>query len=333
MEWARALAAAIGMAGPVIAGFAAGNAPAGFAACAGGLMAAGAARGRSGREDLREIAHVLAPAIAASAVAALVAGRGGGADAAVVLLAACVSLAGAMSRAGAVAAVRFVLFLLVAIGVAENVPARWQVVALVGAGACGAAIASLVTGAIARGIGWRAAPRAPEPAPFSRAQRFARWRRSLRTLAGWQYALRLTACLAAAALLDAAWPGHHMRWAAITVVLLTERKTEPWPAKTAQRAIGTLAGVIATGLFLAAPLGAWALAAAIGALAAARSWLRERSYLAYTAVTTPLILAILDLGAPPGVEILADRVVATLAGALLVLAGNRLLPSHQDARC
>jgi len=325
MELARALAAAIGMAGPVIAGFAAGNAPAGFAACAGGLMAAGAARGRSGREDLSEIAHVLAPAIAASAVAALVAGRGAGADAAVVLLAACVSLAGAMSRAGAVAAVRFVLFLLVAIGVAENVAERWQVVALVGAGACGAAIASLVTGAIARGIGWRAAPRAPEPAPFSRAQRFARWRRSLRTLAGWQYALRLTACLAAAALLDAAWPGHHMRWAAITVVLLTERQPEPWPRKAMQRALGTFAGVMLAAVVFTDAIAGGVLALAIAILAAARVLLRDWSYAASTAATTPLILAILDAGEPADIALLLDRLAATLVGAALVLAANALL--------
>src|SRR5579859_4114977 len=221
MRWARALAAAIGMAGPVLAGVAAGDAAAGFAACAGGLMAAGAASGRSAREDLRDIAHVLAAAIAASIFAALVAGRGALGEAMVVPLAACVSLFGAMSRAGAIAAVRFVLFLLVAIGVAENVQAPWQVVLLVGAGAGWAAMASFVLAALARAARWRGEPAPEERATLTFAQRFARWRRSLGTLAGWQYALRLTLCLAAAAALGAAWPGHHMRWASITIVLLT----------------------------------------------------------------------------------------------------------------
>ena len=315
---------------PVVLGAALGHPAEGFAVSVGGLVVGGVAPGRDAREQLRETGAKLLPAAAAmlAAVGAAAAGGGLPEDAAIVALAFAAALAGSFSRAAAIGAIRFTLLLLIAAAIADGVADRAGLALLVLAGTAWTAAANLATGAAARR--WRSGPRAAaaEHPPATFGERWTRWRRSLATLEGWQYALRLGSALGVAAVLGAAWPAHHLHWIAITAVLLTERKAEPWPAKTAQRAIGTLAGVVGTGLFLAAPLPAWALAAAIGALAAARSWLRERSYLAYTAVTTPLILAILDLGAPPGVEILADRVVATLAGALLVLAGNRILPSR-----
>ena len=320
------------MAVPVAVGAASGHPAEGFAVCVGGLVVGGVAPGRDAREQVREIGATVLPAAAAmlAAIAAAAAGGGLAEDAVIVALGFAAALGGSFSRPAAIGAVRFTLLLLIASAIADGVADRAGLALLVLGGAAWTAAANLAAGAAARR--WRAPPANAEAATASPAptfaQRWSRWRRSLATLEGWQYALRLGCALAVAAGLGAAWPAHHLHWIAITAVLLTERKAEPWPAKTAQRAIGTLAGVIATGLFLAAPLGTWVLAAAIGALAAARSWLRERSYLAYTAVTTPLILAVLDLGAPPGVELLADRVVATLAGALLVLAGNRVLPSR-----
>jgi len=314
---------------PVAVGAALGHPAEGFAISVGGLVVGGVAPGRDAREQAREIGATLLPAAAAMLAAIAVAAAGGGLleDAAIVVLAFGAALGGSFSRPAAIGAIRFTLLLLIAAAIADGVADRAGLAFLVLAGAAWTAAANAATGAAARR--WRPAPAgAAEAATPTFAQRWSRWRGSLATREGWQYALRLGAGLCVAAVLGAAWPTHHLHWIAITVVLLTERKAEPWPAKTAQRAIGTLAGVIATGLFLAAPLPAWAVAIAIGALAAARSWLRERSYLAYTAVATPLILAILDLGAPPGVELLADRVVATLAGALLVLAGNRVLPSR-----
>jgi len=315
---------------PIALGAAWGHPAEGFAICVGGLAVGGIAPGRDAREQAREIGATLVPAAAAMLAAVAVAAAGGGhrEDGAIVAVAFLAALAGSFSRPVAIGAIRFTLLLLIAAAIADGVADRAGLALLVLAGAAWTAAASAALGAAARR--WRrTAPSAiAEPPTATWGQRGSRWRRSLATLEGWQYALRLGAGLGLAAILRATWPAHHLHWIAITVVLLTERKAEPWPAKAAQRAIGTLAGVIGTGLLLAAPLPAWALAIAIGALAAARSSLRERSYLAYTAVTTPLILAILDLGAPPGVELLADRVVATLAGALLVLAGNRILPSR-----
>jgi fusaric acid resistance family protein len=326
VDGAQVIGAGLGMAVPIFIGAAVGNPEAGLLAAVGGLMVGGAAAGPSAREQAGELVLALAPAIAASAAAALLAGRGALQDALVVLLVACAALAGGISRPAAIAATRFVLFLLIAVVVAGNVPRRWVFVLLVGVGACWGVAVNVLLGAIARALrGAAAAAVAAAPAAHTNAQRLARWRRTLRTLAGWQYTLRLTLCLAAAAMLGYLWPGHHLHWVALTVGLLTERQVEAWPVKTTQRALGTLLGVLAAGLLFGWTMPWWALAATIGILAAARPYLRARNYLAYTAVTTPLILAILDAGAPPGAAVLVDRLVATLIGAALVLAANAAL--------
>jgi hypothetical protein len=326
VDGAQILGAGLGMAVPISIGAAVGNPEAGLVAAVGGLMVGGAAAGPSARAQAGELALAFAPAIAASVAAAMAAGRGRLQDALVVLLVACASLAGGVSRPGAITTTRFVLFLLIAVVVADNVPQRGAFVYLVSLGACWGVAVNVLLGAIARARrrGAEAEVEAAPPPPTT-AQRLARWRRTLRTLAGWQYTLRLTLCLAVAALLGYLWPGHHLHWVALTVALLTERQVEAWPVKTTQRALGTLLGVLAAGLLFGWTMAPWVLAATIGILAAARPYLRARNYLAYTAVITPLILAILDAGAPPGVSVLVDRLVATLIGAALVLMANAAL--------
>jgi hypothetical protein len=322
VDWAQMAAASLGMAVPIVAGIAAGHAESGFAASVGGLMLGGVGSCASAREQIREIALAIAPAVAAILAAAGLAG-GTFEGAIVVLLIGTACLLGGLSRSAAVAATRFSLFLLVvaaAMAGASMQPRRLALLAALGIG--WSAIMSLACGAFAREKKSSAAG-----APSTRytiAQRFAHWRRSLRGLAGWQYALRIALCLAAATMLQSLWPAHHLYWVAIAVVLLTERQVDASPVKITQRGAGTLAGVIGAGVLAEWSSGAWAIAAAVALLAGLRPLLRDRNYLAYTAVTTPLILALLDAGEPQGPRILVDRLVATLAGATLVVAANAL---------
>jgi hypothetical protein len=60
----------------------------------------------------------------------------------------------------------------------------------------------------------------------------------------------------------------------------------------------------------------------ICALATAAGVARARSYLAYSAISTPVILIVLDFGKPIEPSLLADRLVATLAGAAIVVTLN-----------
>lgn len=86
-------------------------------------------------------------------------------------------------------------------------------------------------------------------------------------------------------------------------------KPTPWcaPAAAAAHATGQLA----------------LLASALAGLA---PWLRARSYLAYTAGMTPLVILLLNAGRPIAADVLVERVVATLLGAGLVIAANRPAP-------
>ena len=107
--------------------------------------------------------------------------------------------------------------------------------------------------------------------------------------------------------------------------ILSQRQLEVFPVRTTQRAIGTTLGAAAAGLLTVQGGPAWGVAAGVGLLGAARSWLRTRNYLAYSACMTPLLILVMDAGRPVTGGILVDRVAATLIGAGLVIAANLTL--------
>ncbi len=319
----QAVAAGLGMALPLAAGFAIGNPGAGFAAAVGGLMMGAVPTERTLAAQLRDLALAIAPAAAAIAITMAIPGPGAAERVLVVALCAIASFAGGVGRSMAVATYRFVLFLLIAVSVAGNVAHRAELFAPIALGIAWGASANVVFGSIARALhpAEVAQAQAAHPAP-TLARRLAHWRGTLHHLAGWQYTLRLASCLAIAEGLAAFVPQHHLHWIALTVALVMERSVEALPIRATQRALGTLLGVLAAGLLFGATLSAWVLVPVVGLLAAARAILRTRNYLAYTVVTTPLILAILDAGRPPGIALLVERLLATLAGAALVIAAN-----------
>ncbi|HUI99415.1 MAG TPA: FUSC family protein [Usitatibacter sp.] len=319
----QGVAAALGMALPLAVGFAIGNPGAGFAGAVGGLMMGAVPTERTFAAQLRDLALAVAPAALAIAVTMAIPGPGTLERVLVVVLCAIAALVGGLGRSMAVAAYRFVLFLLIAISAVADVPHRAQLLAPIALGIGWGALANVVFGSLARALhpAEVAQPEPAHPTP-ALARRIAHWRKTLRHLAGWQYMLRLASCLAVAQLLDALWPGHRLHWIALTVALVMERSVEALPVRGTQRAAGTVIGVLVAGLFFGVPLPAWVLVLVVGLLAAARAILRTRNYLAYTVVTTPLILAILDAGKPPGVALLVERLLATLAGAALVIAAN-----------
>ncbi|HTS85591.1 MAG TPA: FUSC family protein [Usitatibacter sp.] len=321
-DWPHATAAALAMAIPVAVGHATGHLEEGLAASVGGLMIGGLGTLASVREQAIDIALAIAAATAAMLAAlditAFTAGR-----LALVVAAVAAALAGGFSMPAAIASTRFVLFLIIAVGMMEGGGDPWAAALMVAAGATWSALVNLAIGAIARRS--RGPQEAKSPAPHTFMQLKARWLKTLRTLAGWQYALRLGACLAVAVALKAIWPDHHLNWIAIAVVLLTERTLEAFPVKITQRAVGTLLGVIATEILEVSGVAAAWPGVVIAVLALARPLLRANNYLAYTVVTTPLILVILEAGRSQGASLLVDRLVATIAGAALVLAANALM--------
>jgi uncharacterized membrane protein YccC len=223
------------------------------------------------------------------------------------------------SRPVAVGATRFGIYLVLSAGFLEGASQHRGLVALIfGLGA--------VWNIILRMLLHEAAKDAPE-APSGRrtptaAQRRAHFRKTLRTLDGWQFPLRLAVGLGIASGIRHAWPEHHYFWVLLTVALLTQRPIEHVPVKTVQRLLGTIGGVAIAAAILIGVSSAVVLAGLALLLAILVPLARARSYLLYSVVVTPLILLVLDLGRPLALSLLSDRLVATLAGGAIVIAGN-----------
>jgi hypothetical protein len=336
VELVQVLASGLGMGGPVLVAAAAGHLSLGLAASLGGMAMSGVAIGSSAIAQVRVLASALAPVAAAAMVAALAAGQvedhGAMSDAMIVLLAGLAATIGGLSRGLAIASARFVLFLIIIVSATGAAPNRLGFLFLITLGALWASAVSLGLGALVRAHRHLdpGTERLAAPAPTS-TQRYRRWIQSLADLSGWQYTLRLMACLAIAGGLRWLWPAHHLYWIALTIALVTPRQLEALPVRTTQRAIGTTLGVVGAGLLLALRPPAWGLVIGIGLLAGIRPLLRARNYLAYSAVMTPLIILIMDAGEPVAAGVLIDRLVATLVGAGLTIAANFIIRKLVDA--
>jgi hypothetical protein len=329
IEAADVLATGLGMAIPVLLATLNGHITLGLLAAAGSLGVGRVDIGKSFRSRLTRLTRSLVPAILATSLAILFRGSGWVTAVALVLLSAIAATISGFSRVVAVEATRFVVFLTIvsALPIPPASPDPWRPVVfflLIVTGALWTALLSFFLGMALRDRATRSgAPNEPAQSPTLR-QKYIRWKRSLSTLAGWSYPIRLVSGLSLAAAMDILWLGHHLHWVLLTVAILTGRQVEPASVKTTQRAIGTALGVVVAGLFLRLELPLWALILLIGLLAGLRPLLRNRNYLAYSVVMTPLVILIIDAGRTPENGILVDRLAATLIGALLVVAASLL---------
>jgi hypothetical protein len=330
---ARTIAvAALGMTVPVLVGLAFRQAEIGFTIGLGAMLLAGEAPGTgSGTggavQERPSPGSAVLPAALAVGVATLIAG-GWWTDVIMVILAGAAATISGYSRPVAVAAIRFIIYLVLSVTLLRSagdhrggaalvfgLGALWNVAVrlmLRGRAPKTEALAPILAQALA-------ASTARTPTP---AQRRAYWMRTLRHLAGWQFPIRLVVGLGVASGLRALWPAHHYGWIVLTVALLTQRPLEHLPVKTIQRTLGVLIGVALTWAILAWITSPILLGGLICLLATAASVARARSYLAYSAISTPVILLVLDFGKPVHTALLADRLVATLVGAAIVVALN-----------
>jgi hypothetical protein len=324
------LSLGIGMGAPVLLAASAGRLPLGMVAALGALITGNARTGRTYAEHLKSLGEVRAAATAAAVAASVVAGQSWLTDVGMIALACAAALVGGYSRSLAFGTGRFIVFFVMTLGVMELGQNRVGVLMLMVAGALWTSVLALALGGLFRAMGWITIAE-PEPGSSATAvQKFRRWKNTLQSFAGWQYALRLAFCLGVASILRWDWPDHHFRWIALTVAILSHRQLEALPIKVTQRAIGAAVGVGATGLLISETPSGWALACAVAVLAGIGPWLRARNYVAYTASMTPLIILLLDAGRPVGPGILADRLIATLIGATLVIAANMLASRLAD---
>lgn len=317
--------ATLALLGPMIAGAWAGRLDAGMVAAIGGLAMSDGASGDTLRERLHDIALGFAAVLAAMLAGAVAANAGAPGAAALVALAAIAAVLGGASRPMARATTRFVLFMVIASHVAAPSARPLELLPLLMSGAAWSALLSLAM--VGRDIPQRgeAASRA---APTAR-QRWRRWARSLMGWNGWVHTLQLTACLGIAEAIRVAWPLHHSYWIAVTVAIVVRR--QPSRMRTLERAAGTALGVVAGSVLLSAalPLVPWLCIIAL--LAALRPVLKERNYLAYSAVMTPLIVAMMEFGQPSTPMLMADRLGATVLGCALALGAGYVFSARGGA--
>ncbi len=312
--------AVLGMAAPALAGLALGKPEAGFTIGLGAMLLAGGPAPSGAASEPSPPGAAILPAMLAVVVATAIAGAPW-TDIAMIALAGVAAAISGWSRPLAIAAIRFIIYLVLSVslidGAAEH---RGAVALLFGLGALWNVAIRLL---FARR---RPAPPPTEPARIvTTTQRYAHWQRTMRSLAGWQFPIRLVAGLAIASVLRHLWPAHHYGWIILTVALLTQRPLEPVPVKTLQRAFGTALGVALTWGILTGLAAPAALALVICVLATGASLARSRNYLTYAILATPVILLVLDIGKPIAPALLVDRLVATLYGAAIVVAANLLL--------
>jgi Fusaric acid resistance protein-like len=319
----QVMAAMLGLAGPLAVGALTGHLQAGMAAALGGLALSGAGRAETAGTRIRALIFTTAAGAAAMLTGAAVAGHGSGTACAIPAIAAAAGLSGGISRTMARAGTLFILYTVIAVHLSGQAghPIGLTLFFLVG-GIWTAGLAVILK-TLRRAVhpveaASGAAPSGSRPMPGAR-QLLRRWCYTLTRFSGWQYALRITLCLAAAQAVQWIWPSDHAYWIAVTVVVVVHRNLPTALARTLQRAAGTALGVILISPLLIWPPPLWLTIAVIGALAAARPIFKAINYAAYATIHTPLILLLLNFGQAPSWQAAMDRLAATLTGCGLAL--------------
>jgi Fusaric acid resistance protein-like len=335
LQWSRSTrinavsvaVSAVCIGAPLLVAAKVGHANAGYAVALGAMLAdRGTPLLGSLREQLKSSAKSLAPLLLSSIIAIAIAGHGIATEIALVGLISLSAAIGSASKTAATTAARFNPLLLIIAGLVENTSSRTGTLVLVLGGALLPTFAQL----LARPLLLRALRSDPTPLEIDAAAApipaTIRLSQKLRSLSAWDYPIRLAACLSAGIVLIRVWPGHRMDWVLLTVILTIRRQTEVLPVRVTQRALGTVAGVLIAELIMTFARVGLVVLVIIVALGALRPITKNRNYLLYSAVMTPLILLIVDRGGHSDSSVLADRLIATLIGAALVIAANLISP-------
>jgi hypothetical protein len=313
----------LGLAGPIALGAATGHLPPGAAASIGGLALSMGGCGPIWRERALSMAWISVGGTLAMLVGSMIARLDGASGFLVPVVAGAAGLLGSFNRPLAGVTSRFIPFMIIAIGVggADAEPLAMGILFLLGA---------VWTAGLSLGLRplcehWRVQPKQREPDSIPAPRRpslsaqFRRWWRSLAHWPAWQYPARIASCLIAAEVLSWPFPTHRTYWVALTVAIVVRRDASESLARAIERALGTSCGVgLALLLFLWSPPVS-AVIAMIAGLSALRPALRNVNYMAYATIVTPLVMLLLDMGRPPSLPIMLDRLFATIVGCGLSL--------------
>jgi hypothetical protein len=249
----------------------------------------------------------------------LLSGRGLWSEIATILLASGSVLLMRFSREVATGVIRFMLFLIIFANALESASRTGGLALAIFAGSAWTALLVAVVTIFAPLDGHEQQPPKTQPGALSKLKRMAR---EVKQRSFWDFPVRLSIGLFLSLGVRLLLPQHHFGWITVTVALVSPRQFEIWPLRATQRTLGTLAGVVATGLTLAITFPEGVLIGLLMVLAFLRKWYEDRNYLAYSAVMAPLVLLLLTASHAGSYQLLNDRVLATLIGVALVLLSN-----------
>lgn len=148
-----------------------------------------------------------------------------------------------------------------------------------------------------------------------------------------RHAIRVAVVAAACTALVVRLELYHGIWLPMTALLILQPDYGGTLTRALQRTAGTLAGAVLAGALLTLLRGTAALEAAIAVLLAATFPMLRRHYGLGITLLTPLIILLLHLSGPDPWIDLRDRIVDTLAGAVIaVIAGYTLWPLWERER-
>ncbi|MBT2233041.1 FUSC family protein [Nonomuraea sp. NEAU-A123] len=313
-------------------GVSTGTTPAGSVSGAAAPVDGVVAKGASLVAGLVRGGYAVAVTTAAGLVGAVVGGHGWIAAVTIVLVAAVVAVVGGISRPMAEHTTRFIVFMVISTGLAKHAAPVAAAVLFAEGAIWGLLVTALCTHTKQPRakqprtkqprLGTRrtepAAVPPANPAPTKRAL-LRRWWRTLGTVRGWQYPIRLTACLAAAEIIGLVWPQPTASWIAVTVVIVVRRQLDGALRRAVERAAGTGAGVVAGSAVLLWVPAPWLFVLLVAGLAAVRPVLKDRDYTLYATVMTPLVLLLMEGGGRVAPATIGYRLADTAIGCVLAL--------------
>lgn len=141
----------------------------------------------------------------------------------------------------------------------------------------------------------------------------------------WLHALRLALCMAAAEVVEQRLPLEHPYWVVLTVAIVLKPDFGSVFARALQRGLGTLIGVvIGAAVVIVVPPGPLYVPV-MAVFAGILPLSLRRNYGMFATFLTPLVIMLIDFGAPGGPDLVVARLVDTLIGCALVLVIGYLL--------
>ena len=319
----QVVVAALSLAVPIAVGALFGQAQIGSVAALGGLALSNQGSSAKFSENLTGLGYAIVMGSLAFILGSSLSGNGILSLILVPLIVLIAGVTGGISRSLIRTTTLFILFFIIATRFGGKEAHPFSIAFFFALGAIWTSLLSLVVQPIFQKFivneKLQVANQQPSSPKYSAKQLLNHWKKSLQRFAGWQYAVRITCCIIVAELIKIIWPFPRGYWILLTVAIVVQRDMNKLLPRMFQRGAGTFIGVILSSLFIYFVPAPWLLVLIIGALAAARIFLRETNYLAYAAVMTPLVIILLDFGKVPSWETILDRLLSTILGCVISL--------------